>query len=41
MIDLYIKIGNKYKNTDEIASDFRNMIANRMLMSQIGGDPEE
>jgi hypothetical protein len=39
MLDLHFKIGNKYKNTDDLATDFRNMIMNKMKMSMQGGDP--
>ena len=41
MLDLHIKIGKTYKNTDEIATDFRTMIAHKMMLNQIAGDPEE
>ena len=41
MLDLYFKIGDKYKNTEEIASDFRHMIMTRFKMNMSGGDVTE
>lgn len=41
MLDLHFKIGDKYKNTDEIATEFRKMIFNRLKMSMQGGDSSE
>jgi len=41
MIDLHFKIGDKYKNTDEIATEFRNMIMTKMKMSMNGGESNE
>jgi hypothetical protein len=41
MLDLHFKIGDKFKNTDEIAQEFRKMIMIKLKMSMQGGDPTE
>jgi len=33
MLDLHFKIGDRYKNTDDLASEFRSMIMTKMKMS--------
>jgi hypothetical protein len=41
MLDLYFKIGDKYKTTDEIAQEIRGMIMTKFKMSMNGGDATE
>jgi hypothetical protein len=41
MLDLHFKIGDQFKNTDDIATEFRKMIMIKLKMSMHGGDPTE
>lgn len=36
MLELHFKIGDKYKNTNELAADFRSMIMTKLKMAMQG-----
>lgn len=38
MLELQFKIGNHFKNTDDIANKFRTMIMTKLKMAIRGGD---